>query len=245
MRQLTLYLLSDPIIVKVATEEAYFETVIDSFERCPVDLAAFDASGKAMPRPLHFLASFNSNSPMGLIFSEAAADEVNDEDLSDKQWEQWKRATEHALPGEVFIKGWAIGGQADQLGIFEIGDRLRGVGELPFVDGGFEGAVKLIERQPLAGSTLKLHFDRKSLPRKLPESVKTEDESIRVKVSGQGVWKSKGRRSTQEDSFGTSSCITLSQIVVSKLCSQFLRVVIHQYYTRFRIVMPETCSLQG
>jgi hypothetical protein len=131
-------LLSDPIIVKVATEEAYFETVIDSFERCPVDLAAFDASGKAMPRPLHFLASFNSNSPMGLIFSEAAADEVNDEDLSDKQWEQWKRATEHALPGEVFIKGWAIGGQADQLGIFEIGDRLRGVGELPFVDGGFD-----------------------------------------------------------------------------------------------------------
>lgn len=30
------------------------------------------------------------------------------------------------------------------LWIFEIGDRLRGVGELPFVDGGFEGAIKVV-----------------------------------------------------------------------------------------------------
>lgn len=97
-----------------------------------------------MPRPLHFLASFQSNKPIGLILAEASASDENDCSLSDEDWARWKNATKNSFPGEVFVKGWTDGGQADSLGIFEIGDRLRGVGELPFVDGGFEGAIKLV-----------------------------------------------------------------------------------------------------
>ena len=48
------------------------------------------------------------------------------------------------LETKSFVKGWEDGSQADQLGIFEVGDRLRGVGELPFVDGGFEQAINLV-----------------------------------------------------------------------------------------------------
>ena len=97
-----------------------------------------------MPRLLHFLALFKSNSPIGLILAEASASDETDGSLSKKDWARWKTATKNSFHGEVFVKGWVDGEQADGLGIFEIGDRLRGVGELSFVDGGFEGAIKLV-----------------------------------------------------------------------------------------------------
>lgn len=186
----------------MAKEEAYFETVIDSFERCDIN---YDSLGgrdaKEMPRPLHFVASFKSNKPVGLVLSEVSdSDENDDGSMNDENWNKWKAATKNSYPGEVFVKGWSSGGQADCLGIFEIGDRLRGVGELPFVDGGFDGAVKLIERQPKTKGTILLHFDRKrSLS--MTSADKKDGEWSCVKVTGQGVWKSKGRRSTQEDNF--------------------------------------------
>ena len=46
--------------------------------------------------------------------------------------------------GEVFVKEVVPGGQADKLGIFEVGDRLQGIGELTFTDGGFEKAVEMV-----------------------------------------------------------------------------------------------------
>lgn len=88
------------------------------------------------------MASFESNKPIGLTLSEASNE--NDSNMSEADWIKWKAATENSFPGEVFVKGFSNGGQADCVGIFEIGDRLRGVGELPFVDGGFDGAVKLV-----------------------------------------------------------------------------------------------------
>jgi hypothetical protein len=99
---------------------------------------------REMPRPLYFLASFKSNKPVGLILSEAPEANEKNDGMSEENWIRWKSATRNTFPGEVFVKGWAGGGQADCLGIFEVGDRLRGVGELPFVDGGFEGAIKLV-----------------------------------------------------------------------------------------------------
>jgi hypothetical protein len=121
----------------VAKEESYFETVIDSYERCDINYDTIDGDRREMPRPLHFLASFKSNIPVGLILSEASISDEKDADMSEDDWVKWKEATQNSLSGEVFVKGWASGGQADCLGIFEVGDRLRGVGELPFVDGEF------------------------------------------------------------------------------------------------------------
>lgn len=150
------YLMCSAIIIKVAQEEAYFETVIDSYERCDINYDALDGALKEMPRPLHFLASFKSNQPVGLILSEASNSDEKDDDMSEADWKKWKTATKNSYPGEVFVKGWASGGQADCLGIFEIGDRLRGVGELPFVDGGFGGAIKLVSILRIMYITLQL-----------------------------------------------------------------------------------------
>ena len=66
---------------------------------------------------------------MGLILSEI--DEEEDNPL-------WKEVTKDVLIGEVFVKEVVPGGQADELGIFEVGDRLQGIGELTFTDGGFK-----------------------------------------------------------------------------------------------------------
>jgi hypothetical protein len=213
-------------IAEIAREEAYFETVLESSESCFVNIGL-----ENMPRPLHFLASFRKGIPMGLMLAEASEVE-NDGSMNSREWDQWRRATERALPGEVYVKGWDVRSQAGQLGIFEIGDRLRGIGELPFVNGGFEQAINLvrvrfawhglclftsvgvfififsyvkINRQPKSGS-LKLHFDRIPSPKVSTTNSDQLDENISrgIKVGGQGAWKSGGRRGNQEDTFGES-----------------------------------------
>jgi hypothetical protein len=188
---------SESDIAKVAREESYFETVIESLESC-----SFSIGIENMPRPLHFLATFKKGAPIGLMLAEASEVE-NDGSMSSNEWEQWKRATERALPGEVFVRGWDELSQAGQLGIFEVGDRLRGIGELPFVDGGFEQAITLINRQPKGGASLKLHFDRIPSPKaSMTKSDQSQNGSRCIKVGGQGAWKSGGRRGAQEDTFG-------------------------------------------
>ena len=134
----------DDTIVQVAQEEAYFEEVIANFEAgCGFTFDDEITADQAnIPRPLHFLASFKKRVPVGLFLSEAS--EVQQDDMNAEEWTKWQQATEASLPGEVFVKGWDDCSQADDLGLFEIGDRLRGVGELPFVDGGFEQAIKLV-----------------------------------------------------------------------------------------------------
>ena len=206
---------------EVAREEAYFETVLESLESCPVVLDPENA-----PRPLHFLASFMKGTPVGLQLAEAS--EVEDDgSMGDDDWERWQQATQYAYPGEVFVRGWEGDSQASRVGIFEVGDRLRGVGELPFVGGGFEQAIKLvrdgrfaylmvvttpchlthysayrlqIKKQPKGGS-LKLRFDRIPRP-KISSNQDQIDGSREIKVTDQGAWKSAGRRGNQEDSFG-------------------------------------------
>lgn len=134
---------SDETIARVAREESYLETVIDSFDKCAISYG--DGQDDNIPRPLHFLASFTAGMPVGLVLSEASGDDIDDNiDMSEEAKRKWKEATKFAFPGEVFVKGWSKNGQADKLGVFEVGDRLRGVGELPFTNAGFEAAVDLV-----------------------------------------------------------------------------------------------------
>ena len=134
---------SDEAIARVAREESYLETVIDSFDKCTISYG--DGQDDNRPRPLHFLASFTAGMPVGLVLSEASGDDIDDNsDTSEEAKRKWKEATKFAFPGEVFVKGWSTNGQADKLGVFEVGDRLRGVGELPFTNAGFEAAVDLV-----------------------------------------------------------------------------------------------------
>jgi len=182
------------VMEEIASDEEYFGTVIESLDSCTLP----NLSPENMPRPLHFLASFKKGFPVGLILAEAS-EVVDDGTLINGEWDQWQRATQYFIPGEVFVKGWDTSSQAGLLGIFEIGDRLRGVGELPFVDGGFEQAIKLINRQPKGGS-LKLHFDRIPTPKKVV-ATKSDMAHNLIKVVDQGAWKSGGRRGNQEDAF--------------------------------------------
>ena len=69
-----------------------------------------------LSRPLHYVATFSRQKPLGLVLSEA--------DEEDEPF--WKEATKNAELGEVFVKEIVPDGQADKLGIFEIGDQLQG-----------------------------------------------------------------------------------------------------------------------
>jgi Protein kinase domain len=109
----------------------YLLDVLDSLQICEIPTVW----------PLHFVASFQRKASMGLYLAESDAD-TSDMDHSSLQ--KWKQATADASPGEVFVQGIVPGGQAAQLGVFAVGDRLQGVGELPLAGGGFERAVEMV-----------------------------------------------------------------------------------------------------
>jgi hypothetical protein len=104
----------------------FFSMVIESMETCEIPTVS---------RPLHFVATFLRKQSLGLVLSE-----LDDEDENPL----WKEATKDAFQGEVFVKEIFPGSQADELGIFEVGDRLQGIGELAFADGGFEKAIEMV-----------------------------------------------------------------------------------------------------
>ena len=142
---------SDETIAFVAREESYFESVIDSFGKGAINYG--DGQDDGRPRPLHFLASFKAGVPSGLVLAEASGDNIaEDSDMSEEAKRKWKEATKFAFPGEVFVRGWNASGQADKLGMFEVGDRLRGVGELPFSNAGLEAALDLVSPSDLIPS---------------------------------------------------------------------------------------------
>lgn len=133
-------------VVDATVDGPFLMEVLESFETCMVPVE--EKAAVAKMRPLHFVASFRRKESLGLILAEAAGIEEEDDDddeLTDSSARQrWEKATEGALPGEVFVKGVVKGGQADRLGIFMVGDRLQGVGELPLAEGGFEKAVMMV-----------------------------------------------------------------------------------------------------
>ena len=113
----------------------FFTMVMESLDTCAIP---------ALSRPLHFVATFSQSMPLGLVLSEFAGEDDHEDGMDAESKMLWKEATKDATDGEVFVKEIIEGGQADDLGIFEVGDRLQGIGELPFFDGGFEKAVRMV-----------------------------------------------------------------------------------------------------
>jgi serine/threonine protein kinase len=111
---------------------AFLLDVLESLEACEIPTI----------RPLHFVTSFDRSTSLGLFLSEVESVNVDEMDSSTR--EQWLAATADALPGEVFIQEIIPGGQADKIGVFAVGDRLLGVGELPLAGGGFVRATELV-----------------------------------------------------------------------------------------------------
>jgi serine/threonine protein phosphatase PrpC len=156
-------------------------------------------------RPLHFVATFAKGESLGLVLSEAIQiDDADKEEEKGEEWDvasktKWQQATSDALPGEVFVKGIVSGGQAEEMNVFEIGDRLQGVGELVVGQGGFETVVAMLQDQPKASKYVTLHFDRKSALIDRPsESI---ESSGPVQSIDAGAWSVTGRRAAQEDAF--------------------------------------------
>lgn len=180
----------DKFKVLEETDGSFFAMVVDSLESCQVP---------SVSRPLHFVATFSRRKPLGLVFSEA--DDVDNDTESLQKKELWLEAIKDAVPGEVFIRDIVPGGQADELGIFEIGDRLQGIGELAFSAGGFEKAVEMLQDQPRLAKNVRLHFDRLKVRDNKAISM-SPASNAKIVIVDQGVWSTRGRRQTQEDAFG-------------------------------------------
>ena len=178
----------------------FFESVISMVETCliPED-PSYEATSLPL-RPLHFVATFRRNLPLGLILAEPGQEFNGDpEDMG-----EWLEATRNAQPGSVYIQGIVNGSQAQIMDIFEVGDELQGVGELPLANGGFETVLSKLENQPKSAKNVKLHFDRRSV-RSNRDIVTTiaGDKSVTnsVVIVDEGAWSSKGKRKAQEDAF--------------------------------------------
>ena len=149
---------------------AFFDSVIETFETCTIpDYGGDENDDNAVnsnqidssfvkPRPLHYVLTFDRGLSLGLVLSEAFTDDSDNEEspednISDK--EAWSKATEDAEEGEVFVREIVKDGQADEMGLVEVGDRLVAVGDFPFANNGFEGFLKMLEKVPGAAKTIK------------------------------------------------------------------------------------------
>jgi serine/threonine protein kinase len=118
--------------VAADTDGIYLTSVLASLEECAVPVT----------RALDFVASFRRGESLGLVL--AQADAADTSEMDGTALTLWNQAVEGADPGEVFVQGIVEGGQAEEMGIFEIGDQLQGVGELPVAQGGFEKVVTMV-----------------------------------------------------------------------------------------------------
>jgi serine/threonine protein phosphatase PrpC/serine/threonine protein kinase len=152
------------------------------------------------PYPLHYVATFSRSKPLGLILSEVDPSGNYEDKLGAEDKKLWMDATASAQPGEVYVRGVIEGGQAEGMGIglFQVGDRIMGVGESPFVAEGFDTVVELLQRQPPNAKSVTLHFDRKSRGRSHSYERAAPHTA---KVVGHGAWSACGRRKAQEDRF--------------------------------------------
>ena len=126
----------------------YFSSVLEASEVCEVEIddEVDEDSIETLnfhPRPLNFVATFDRSESLGLILADVDAN-TDDEFESNELYRRWKQATTNSKLGEIFVKAVVERGQAEELGIFEVGDRLTGVGELPVGREGFEHAVSMV-----------------------------------------------------------------------------------------------------
>mmetsp|Transcript_18331 Transcript_18331/g.27228 ORF Transcript_18331/g.27228 Transcript_18331/m.27228 type:complete len:998 (-) Transcript_18331:677-3670(-) len=214
--------------VVVANDEedgSFFASVLEASEFCEVDYVDAGAVDKiqyeltssslsseddvaqkvvmSAPRPLNFVASFERASSLGLMLAEADADVEEDYGDDADKLAAWNTAIAGAVLGEVFVKDVVEGGQADEMGIFEVGDRLTGVGDLAIGTEGFGHVVDMLGKQPERSKTVSLHFMRKSVATTItPTAATSATSSSRTSsVIDQGAWSISGRRKTQEDAF--------------------------------------------
>jgi len=216
------------VIGRKEIDGPYFDSVITSLDSCGFPPDSIDSVGMnnefltddvlsdtsstsdsdsrfVVPRPLHFIATFERGESLGLILSEVEIDEDEEDDNDDDDEgfitsnEDWERSTQGAQKGEVFVRKIVKGGQADKIGIIEIGDRLVGVQEFPFFNGGFGMFLNFLDRVPQSAKTVKVHFDRRSnILKSIDQTSSSNDE---VKVVSQGAWSTRGRRKQNEDEF--------------------------------------------
>ena len=181
---------------QVGEDGPYFVSVLETFEMCEVLY-------EKVSRPLHFLATFKRNTPLGIVLAEKDSGDEDDEDYDPESQRMWVEATRDALPGQVFVKDIIEGSQSAELGILEIGDQLQGVGEIPVAGRGFEKVVELLGKQPPSSKYVTLHFDRKKKPRSDDISQRqTKAVENPIVPEDYGVWSARGRRQSQEDRFG-------------------------------------------
>jgi serine/threonine protein phosphatase PrpC/serine/threonine protein kinase len=185
----------------------FFAMVLEALETCEIP---------SISRPLHFVTTFSRSQSLGLVLSEKddKTEQRDDDDKGDdatvvgidstakgnNRFQVWREATKDTVAGEVFVKDVVPGSQAEQLGVIEVGDRLSGIGELPFIDGGFERAVEMLQDQPRAAKFVRLHFDRMSVRANDAISI-VPTQNVAIAIADYGAWSSKGRRKAQEDAF--------------------------------------------
>lgn len=156
----------------------------------------------SIPRPLHYIATFDRQKSLGLVLSETGTVDEEDEENEELQntKNEWETATLGARDGEVFVRQIVKDGQADQLGIIQVGDRLVGVGEFPFPNSGFEGFLEMLYKVPKKSSKIKVNFDRESkLVGKYENAHSITTKNVRV--SSHGAWSTTGKRKSNEDRF--------------------------------------------
>lgn len=153
--QVVTEILSDRVVnttnERVKKDGSYFDYVIQDLDICslPTELVNSDEDSNltinSLPRPLHFVTTFDRSESLGLILSETDAVDDDDDYAYD---EKWQIATADANQGDVFVRDLVKGGQAERLGIFEIGDRVDGVGGFPLQGCGFDGFVSMLGKVP-------------------------------------------------------------------------------------------------
>ena len=192
-----------PSLESISTVDGPFLTdVLRSLDLCQLPPDDDEESlSSLIVRPLQFVASFRRGVPLGLLLAEADSLDMDDQFGDDNESrELWKRATLKASPGEVYVSGVVEGSQADELGIFQVGDRLDGVGELP-VNKGFDSVVRMLNDDFSPDPNfITLHFDRQRTEVQ-ENQAEMGTEQHPVKVLDQGAWTSRGRRKTQEDAY--------------------------------------------
>jgi hypothetical protein len=177
----------------------YFHFVMEEMDICnlPFDENPDESVNQidsGIDRQLHFVASFDRSASLGLILAEPDAEQDLDDEY--EYSEVWLEATKTSKPGDLFIRDIVKGGQADTMGIFEIGDRVAGIDQFEFR--GFDQFVDILGSMPEKASFVVVHFDRKL---RSSSALNTKEKPSTVSIASHGAWSMKGLRKAQEDSF--------------------------------------------
>ena len=171
----------------------FFESIRRAMDNCDVAQSELDFM---TPRPLQNKRSPKTRNPLGVVMSEAG----DDVELEEGGIMKWKEATMNSNPGDAFVMDIVPGGQAKEIGLFEIGDQLQAVGNLPVAHGGFEKVVGMLQDALKSANYIKLQFDRISV-RQPFERAGLDEVTSPVRIVDEGAWSSLGRRRAKEDFF--------------------------------------------